>query len=26
MGFRFHRSFRVLPGVRLNMSKRGLGL
>lgn len=26
MGLRFHRSFRVMPGVRLNVSKRGFGL
>jgi hypothetical protein len=24
MGFRFRRSFRVLPGIRLNLSKSGL--
>jgi hypothetical protein len=24
MAFRFHRSFRILPGVRLNLSKSGL--
>ena len=26
MGFRFHRSKKILPGVRLNFSKSGLGL
>ena len=26
MGFRFHRSKKILPGVRLNISKNGLGL
>ena len=25
MGFRFRKSFRVLPGVRLNLSKTGVG-
>lgn len=24
MGFRFSKSFRLLPGVRLNLSKRGI--
>lgn len=24
MGFRFHRSFRLFPGVRLNLSKSGV--
>jgi len=24
MGFRFHRSMRVFPGVRLNFSRRGI--
>ena len=23
MGFRFHRSIRLLPGVRINLSRRG---
>src|ERR1019366_10217854 len=26
MGFRFRRSIRILPGVRLNLSKSGLGI
>jgi hypothetical protein len=26
MGFRFRKSFRVAPGVRLNVSKRGAGV
>ncbi len=26
MGFRFHKSFRVLPGVRLNVAKRSLSV
>ena len=26
MGFRFRRSFKVAPGIRLNLSKRGLGM
>jgi len=26
MGWRLHRSIKVLPGVRLNLSKSGLGL
>ncbi|HEY8347660.1 MAG TPA: DUF4236 domain-containing protein [Symbiobacteriaceae bacterium] len=26
MGFRFHKSFKIAPGVRLNLSKRGLGV
>ena len=24
MGFRFHRSIRLLPGIRLNFGKRGI--
>ncbi len=26
MGFRFHRSFQILPGVRINVSKGGFSL
>ena len=26
MPLRFHRSLKLLPGVRLNISKRGLGI
>lgn len=25
MGFRLHKSFKILPGVRINLSKRGIG-
>ena len=25
MGFRFRKSFKVAPGVRMNVSKRGVG-
>jgi uncharacterized protein DUF4236 len=24
MGFRFHRSLKILPGIRLNFGKRGI--
>lgn len=26
MGFRFHRSIKIFPGIRLNISKKGLGV
>lgn len=26
MGFRFHKSFKVTPGVRINISKKSAGL